>query len=221
MTTLSSLLGSTFVGPTGSTGAAGTAATITIGTVTSVGTPTVTNVGTPTNAILDFNLPVGTFTWPTVGIPVSTGSAWNTSLTAPSGDLVGTTASQTLTNKTLTSPTITGGTIDGVTIGYRNIPWSGGADKVAPYTLSTGDIGEFISLGTSGAITVPASTFSAGDVIMLFNNTTGSITITCSAVTTYIGGVNTIKTSVTLATRGICNIFFYSPSVCIITGNVV
>lgn len=212
MATLSDLLGSTFIGSAG---------TITVGTVTSVGTPTVTNVGTPTAAVLDFNLPVGTFTWPALGIPVSTGSAWDTSLTVPTGDLVGTTASQTLTNKTLTSPTITGGTIDGVNIGFRNIPWSGGADKVASYTLATTDIGDFVSLGTSGAITIPASTFSAGDVIMLYNNTTGNITITCSAVTTYIGGVNTTKTSVTLATRGICNVFFYSASVCIITGNVV
>jgi hypothetical protein len=107
-----------------------------------------------------------------------------------------------------------------INVGYRNIPWSGGADKTSSYTLALGDIGKFVSLGTSGAITVPASTFAAGDIISLYNNTTGNITITCSAVTTYIGGTNTTKTSVTLATRGICSIFFYSASVCIITGNV-
>jgi hypothetical protein len=100
-----------------------------------------------------------------------------------------------------------------------NIPQSG-TDKTSAYTLATGDIGKFVSIGASGDITVPTSTFAAGDIISLYNNTTGNITITCSALTSYIGGTNTNKTSVLLATRGICNVFFYSASVCIITGNV-
>jgi hypothetical protein len=45
--------------------------------------------------------------YPGAGMAVSTGSAWATSKTTPSGDVVGTSDTQTLTNKTLTTPIIT------------------------------------------------------------------------------------------------------------------
>jgi hypothetical protein len=107
---------------------------------------------------------------------------------------------------------------DAATLGYRNVPPVG--TKTASYTLAVGDIGKYVQLGTSGAIVIPASTFAEGDVISLFNNTTGNITITCSAVTTYIAGTDSVKTSLTLATRGVATILFISATVCVVTGNV-
>ncbi|NDC49512.1 MAG: hypothetical protein EBZ61_10620 [Micrococcales bacterium] len=81
-------------------------------------------------------------------------------------------------------------------------------------------MGKYVELGSGGAIVVPASVFAAGDAVMLFNNTTGSITITCSAVTTYLAGANTVVTSATLATRGICTVFYGGASTVILFGNV-
>jgi len=101
----------------------------------------------------------------------------------------------------------------------RAIPQSG-SDKTSSYTLTTGDVGNFIGIGSGGSITVPNSTFSAGDAISIFNNTSGDRTITLSITTAYIAGDNTDKNSVTLATRGVCTILFISGTVCVLSGNV-
>jgi hypothetical protein len=101
----------------------------------------------------------------------------------------------------------------------RAIPQSGAA-KVASYTLATTDVGEFIEIGTSGAIVVPDATFSAGDAVVLFNNTSGNITITLSITTAYLSGTDADKATLTLATRGVCSILFISGTVCVVTGSV-
>jgi hypothetical protein len=101
----------------------------------------------------------------------------------------------------------------------RAIPQSGSA-KTSSYTLATTDVGEFIELGASGSIIIPDATFSAGDVVSIFNNTSGSITITCTITTAYIGGTDTDVATVDLTTRGICTILFISGTVCVISGNV-
>jgi hypothetical protein len=101
----------------------------------------------------------------------------------------------------------------------RAIPQSGSA-KTASYILAVGDVGKFIEVGASGSIEIPDATFAAGDVISIFNNTSGDITITCTITTAYIAGVDTDEAAVDLATRGICTILFISGTVCVISGNV-
>ncbi len=115
-------------------------------------------------------------------------------------------------NRTVTVPDET------FTIGYRNIPAVG--TKTGSYTLAVGDVGKYVQLGSGGSITIPDATFAEGDVISIFNNTTGNITITCTITTAYIAGTDSDKASVTLATRGVATILFISGTVCVISGNV-
>ena len=103
--------------------------------------------------------------------------------------------------------------------GPTTIPQSG-SDKTTSYILQTSDVGGYVGVGSGGSITIPNSTFSNGDVVTIYNNTAGNITITCSITTAYISGVDTDKATVTLATRGLCTIFFISGTVCVISGAV-
>jgi hypothetical protein len=121
---------------------------------------------------------------------------------------------------TPSSGTLSSCTADGTNpVGFKNIPQSGSA-KTTSYILATGDVGKFIEVGASGSITIPDATFSAGDVISIFNNTTGDVTITCTITTAYIAGADADEATVTLATRGICTILFISGTLCVISGNV-
>jgi len=145
------------------------------------------------------------------------------------GDLAGTsgllqkTAANTWTlNGTayapLASPTFSGTVSDGLGK-LRAIPQTGAA-KTSSYTLTTADVGTFVNVGTSGSVTVPNATFATGDAISIYNDTTGNITITCSITTAYIGGTNTDKNTMTLATRGVATILFISGTLCVVSGNV-
>jgi hypothetical protein len=151
---------------------------------------------------------------------------------AATGDVT-LTGTETLTNKTLTSPTLTtpvlgtpsSGTLSSCTVdgtnkvGYQNIPLSG--IKTASYTLVAGDVGKFVELGTSGTIVVPASVFATGDAISIFNNTSASISCTCSAVTTvYKGGTDADIASFSVTTRGVATILFITATVAVVTGNL-
>jgi hypothetical protein len=131
-----------------------------------------------------------------------------------------------LAYQALGAVSITGGSITGIdplsdTDGnVRSIPQSGSA-KTSSYTLATTDNGNFIEVGSGGSIIVPDATFSAGQNVVIINNTSGSITITLNITTAYISGVNTDRSSVSLATRGLATVFFLSGTVCIVSGSVV
>ena len=104
------------------------------------------------------------------------------------------------------------------TLGYQNVPAVGA--KTSSYTLQTADVGKYVEVGSGGSITIPDATFSAGDIVSIFNNTTGAVTCTCSITTAYIAGTDTDKATVSLATRGVATVLFNSGTVCVIAGNV-
>lgn len=101
----------------------------------------------------------------------------------------------------------------------RAIPRSGSA-KTSGYTLVAADVGRMVELGSGGSVTIPDGVFSIGDAVSIFNNTSGSITITCSITTAYKGGTDSDQATVSLQTRGVATILFISGTVCVINGNL-
>jgi hypothetical protein len=157
-----------------------------------------------------------------LALVTSTANTFTAAQTLASGDLKMTgSSSGTITfavpatagTNTVTFPAET------MTVGFRNVPQSG-SDKTTSYQLAVGDVGKFVGVGASGSITIPDATFAAGDVVSIFNNTSGAITITCTITTAYIAGTDADKATVSLATRGVATILFLSGTVCVISGNV-
>jgi hypothetical protein len=120
---------------------------------------------------------------------------------------------------TTTDVTGLSGVISDVAGNVRNIP-SAGAAKTSAYTLTLTDIGEFVTVGSGGSITVPNDTFTAGNAVSIYNDTTGNISINCPITTAYLAGTNTDRASLTLSTRGIATILFINPSLCVASGNL-
>ena len=101
----------------------------------------------------------------------------------------------------------------------RKIPISG-SEKNSSYTLAANDIGRLVIATTSGSITVPNTVFSGGDVISLYNNTSGNIVLTMNPASSYVAGNNNTRTSLNLTTRGVATILYISSNACVITGSV-
>jgi hypothetical protein len=120
---------------------------------------------------------------------------------------------------TPSSGTLSSCTVDGTNaVGFRSIPPVG--TQTGSYTLATGDVGKYVQIGSGGSITIPDAVFSEGNAVSLFNNTSGTITITCSITTAYIAGTYTDKSTMTLAAAGVATILFISGTTCVVSGNV-
>jgi hypothetical protein len=167
----------------------------------------------------------GTVTGVTASSPLASsgGTAPNISITSSTGSgAVVLASSPTLTTPVLGTPSsgnLNSCTADGTNkVGYRNIPAVG--TKTTSYTLAVGDIGKYVQIGSGGSITIPNSTFTEGDVVSIFNNTSGAITITCTITTAYIAGTYTDKATMSLAPAGVATILFISSTLCVVSGNV-
>ena len=88
--------------------------------------------------------------------------------------------------------------------------------KTANYTLQATDVGGMISI-TTGTITVPASVFSVGDTVIIYNNASTSRTIArASGVTMYwVNGANANRT---LLQRGLATLVCVGTNTFVITG---
>jgi len=91
--------------------------------------------------------------------------------------------------------------------------------QTGSYTLTTADTGKYVQVGAGGSITIPDATFSEGDIVSIFNNTTGDVTITCSITTAYIAGTDADVATATLPTRGVATILFISGTECVLAGS--
>lgn len=184
-----------------------TSANITTLTGTTFGT-------TATTQLRGASAQITTITGTSANITTINGTSANiTTVTGTTGGF----SSANITTITGTSATITT-ILDGVG-NVRDIP-SAGTAKTSTYTLAITDVGEFVTIGTGGAIDVPNGVFAAGNAVSIFNNTTGNATISLTITTAYLAGTDADKASVTLATRGVATVLFISNSVCVLTGNL-
>ncbi len=104
-------------------------------------------------------------------------------------------------------------TVGGIKMGYRGKP------RLTSTTVNAASSGK--THATSGTtVTIPASTMAAGDEITIVNNAaTGVVNIgQGSGLTMWWCGMN-VSGSRTLGVRGMCTIWFDSPTVCYIRGD--
>jgi len=96
----------------------------------------------------------------------------------------------------------------------RRIPQNA---QTGAYTLVAADVGKHISI-TTGGVTVPASVFSVGDNVTIFNNSTSNQTITQGAGVTLRAGGSTATGNRTLANYGVATVLCVAADVFVITG---
>ena len=133
--------------------------------------------------------------YPSAGIPVSTGSAWGTSKTSPSGAVVGDTDSQTLTNKTLTNPTVTN---------YVETLYAPASNTAYTVDLANGTVQKLTSSGNL-TVTLPSSVAGKSYIIIVAYG--GSHTLTWAGGGTIKWAAGTAPTAT--STSGKFDIFSF------------
>ena len=106
------------------------------------------------------------------GILKGNGTSAFTAVTAPSGTIVGTTDTQTLSAKTLTNPTVTN---------YVETPYSATPTSTITLDLANGTV-QIITLGGNVTVTMPTATSGKSFIMFLKQDATGSRTVTWSTV---------------------------------------
>jgi len=143
------------------------------------------------------------------------------------GGALGTPSSGTVTNLTGTASININGTVGASTPNtgafttltdtagnVRDIPQNA---KTSSYTLIASDAGKHISI-TTGGVTVPASVFSAGNAVSIYNNSGSNQTITQdSGVTLRFAGTSTTGNR-TLAQYGVCTVLCVASNTFVISG---
>lgn len=109
---------------------------------------------------------------------------------------------------------ITASTVNDSNGNVRYIPQN---PQISAYILSSSDSGKHVGI-TTGGVTVPASVFSTGDVVSIYNNSSSSQTITQgSSVTMYLVGTASTGNR-TLAQRGVATVLCVGTNTFVIMG---
>ena len=147
---------------------------------------------------------------------LTSSSASVTTLTSPSASI------NTLTSSSASITTLTGSsaTITTVSDAYGNVRSAPINSQTSSYVLVATDNGKAISI-TTGGVTVPNSVMSSGNMVIIYNNSSSSQTITQGSGLTlqWAGQVSSATGSRTLGLYGLCTILFTSSSTAVITGS--
>ena len=111
------------------------------------------------------------------------------------------------------------GTVSDALGDVRSIPLravSGSSASIGP-----ADAGKVVLTDTTGWTISASGSWVGGDIVTLLNNSAGGLTITCSAVTTYLTSDGSTVTSQTLGARGMATLYFTSSTVCYLQGTAL